>query len=921
MGLLAKSALLTLIISLFFVLVVATVSGQEQPKPESTWINKELNSKIVWQETLEDNNFYYGPTNKANCTDLTYFRRNLAILPFYDDKVTTNCAMRLGTKGYIDGDYLIVGRGLAGRHNSIGRYYKPVIGSDALLIKQGNHVRLVDNLTNVAEPSFNYVTGRLTYAIPYNADQIVTDSSGRRISWASGRVTATTTNGYIVINQSNGPLVRVSKKTGEKLAFGSGTFYKAGGNTRKPKFIELTGGGRYALVGENKGNAYLYDLDTCSGSIAAQSINDAQYYYSEACDFVEINNYLSDTFNDGKSVWIENIEFDRTSQINAVFGYRDVLGVNHVVTVKIVPSDIGFQDKLSYVALGDSFASGEGDLDASWYELGTDVPENKCHLSMRSYPYLLADILSIEDSHSVACSGAVIENITNSIQKNDIDPNFPPNNNLGEWYPGIALQDEYLLGDPPTVSTISISGNDAGFAGKLIECAAGPGTCKYAEEGKHREYVAKEIAALKPRLIETYEKIYESTDNKTKLLAMSYPKFIQGSGGSCGLNVHLNESERVFIDKAVELINEVIRSAVLEVGAEFVNIENALANYNLCSYAPDDLMAVNGLTKGNDVGFAIGNESYHPNQNGHHLIAQSFLSQTGFTPETYGSCGDETGPCDPTPTPISLADVNYWGSDAANYINMLNDNPRQKLPRRPQTLAMTAGASVFNGVKKAIKDTAEVAIDGLKPSSWVDFVLNSEPINLGSYQADENGQLIATITIPNEATSGVHTLNAYGEDSFGNEVHYYEHVAIGGNAGACGLIPESGIDQDGDDIDDACDPIYIAQTEEANSAGAQDKAQESSNISATGVSSEEEQANTESEAVVWAGEWVNESTQIVLNNDTGEVLSSGDASSQQQAGVFSSDDKSDNFDAVVIGVLVLGGVIILIISTRFALKD
>jgi hypothetical protein len=87
-----------------------------------------------------------------------------------------------------------------------------------------------------------------------------------------------------------------------------------------------------------------------------------------------------------------------------------------------------------YLALGDSFSSGEGDLQGGdWYEPGTDEQGNKdtfeernlCHLSRRSYPYLVAKKLgylggtldtptSAEDTdffHSIACSGAVIHNV------------------------------------------------------------------------------------------------------------------------------------------------------------------------------------------------------------------------------------------------------------------------------------------------------------------------------------------------------------------------------------------------------------------------------------------------------------------------------------------------------------------------------
>lgn len=163
-------------------------------------------------------------------------------------------------------------------------------------------------------------------------------------------------------------------------------------------------------------------------------------------------------------------------------------------------------------------------------------------------------------------------------------------------------------------------------------------------------------------------------------------------------------------------------------------------------------------------------------------------------------------------------------------------------------------------------------------------------------------------------------MNAFGEDAFGGEVYYYEHIAIGSGLSSCGFVAESRIDQDKDGIDDACDPIYISQAEEANIAGSQEKAQESVNSSATDLTIEDEQANTESEIAVWNREQAGEGTQIAQNGGAGEVLSSVDTSNQQQVGVFSSDDYSDDFDAIVISILAIGGLALLIFSTRYALK-
>lgn len=82
---------------------------------------------------------------------------------------------------------------------------------------------------------------------------------------------------------------------------------------------------------------------------------------------------------------------------------------------------------MKYLALGDSYSSGEGDteknksINQKYYASETDkngdtsngIPREKCHVSTRSYPYLLASSMTLGRGESrqwgtVACSGATI---------------------------------------------------------------------------------------------------------------------------------------------------------------------------------------------------------------------------------------------------------------------------------------------------------------------------------------------------------------------------------------------------------------------------------------------------------------------------------------------------------------------------------
>lgn len=107
----------------------------------------------------------------------------------------------------------------------------------------------------------------------------------------------------------------------------------------------------------------------------------------------------------------------------------------------------------NYVAMGDSFSSGEGD---GSYTADSNTPTDRCHRSLDSYPVFLvnADPLSLIDSPTyVACSGAETGDFLNH-----------NHNNLGEKAQIAALRAN------TNVVTFTIGGNDVDFAGVLRQC-------------------------------------------------------------------------------------------------------------------------------------------------------------------------------------------------------------------------------------------------------------------------------------------------------------------------------------------------------------------------------------------------------------------------------------------------------------------
>lgn len=171
----------------------------------------------------------------------------------------------------------------------------------------------------------------------------------------------------------------------------------------------------------------------------------------------------------------------------------------------------------NYVALGDSYSSGEG---VEPFEAGTDTKQNDevynvCHRSASSYARLLAGdaSLSLSIQGFKACSGAKMAQITGRWPEKG--PDNKDGRNLNE-----APQLDAVKSDTDVV-TISIGGNDADFGGLatrclLLDCSS-----------YRRTYLAK-AAALDAQLQSTYRAILDKAPN-AKLYVVGYPQLLSAT--------------------------------------------------------------------------------------------------------------------------------------------------------------------------------------------------------------------------------------------------------------------------------------------------------------------------------------------------------------------------------------------------------
>lgn len=216
----------------------------------------------------------------------------------------------------------------------------------------------------------------------------------------------------------------------------------------------------------------------------------------------------------------------------------------------------------SYVALGDSYASGDG--------TGVYYSANpSCYQSPDSYPPLVA----AREGYALtfaACSGATTSTVISS--------------QLGS------------LGTATSVVTVQVGGNDAGFASVMESCALYYFTCQSSINSAD-SYIENKLPAA---LNTTYNDIRADAPNAT-VLVVGYPHLFTAGGATCGINL-LTSSHEKSLNQTADLLDGVIASEASSHGFTFVDPRTAFASHELCSSSPwlnNDTIPVQ--------------ESYHPN--------------------------------------------------------------------------------------------------------------------------------------------------------------------------------------------------------------------------------------------------------------------------------------------------------------------
>ena len=239
----------------------------------------------------------------------------------------------------------------------------------------------------------------------------------------------------------------------------------------------------------------------------------------------------------------------------------------------------------AYVALGDSYSAGNGTR--TYINDGTT-----CQRSVYAYPSLIATSRGYALNFR-ACSGATVADVTN-----------------------LQLS---ALSTATAYVTLTVGGNDAGFADVLTTCAlpAWASNCNGAID-KAQSIVN---GTLPGRLSTLLGQVKAKAPN-ARVVVAGYPRIFNGT--DCNAFTWFSPTEEARLNQTADLLNGKLSSAANAGGYAFANPTSAFVGHAVC----DSPEWINGLSSPTS-------DSYHPNRTGH---------ASGYAPVVSGQLGGTLAP-------------------------------------------------------------------------------------------------------------------------------------------------------------------------------------------------------------------------------------------------------------------------------------
>lgn len=615
----------------------------------------------------------------------------------------------------------------------------------------------------------------------------------------------------LVDTPGGGSFIRVNMATFDILPFAQ-SLTSPGEYSTKYGATAISDDGRYAAVASNDNYYFrVYDLTTCTGT------TNNNYSQPLSCQYRDYWPSMATKISGFRSISALRFINDDNISMTAVYNWQSSSSYSAAKFTVTAPGKEAHS--LDYLALGDSYISGQGEFQ---YKDGTDTDQNTCHLSPLSYPFTLGTDL-YNQYNSIACSGAKTKDITGgNIPNYNSDPGGAQS--LGKsgptydseiysnYEPGYRVQLEFIKRYQPRAVTLSIGGNDIGFSDIVKKCVMESTIAKDCYNSYDaRMSLVKQIQNSFTDLQQTYRAILDA-DPGVQLYIVGYPQVVTQPPNpllGCSPNVHLTPDDISFAQNVISYLDWTIQQAANSEGARYVDVENALAGHRLCETGSSNV-AMNGVTAGNDSGLlslkVIGSESFHPNVLGHQLLAQAILQQTNNMKQAMPTANTSIK----APTindPQTVAFLAGYPVSSTKFADVITADD--------SIAASSAVRSV--GTAIAINGTSY----GLKPNSNYQVTLanDTQSISLASATTNANGDLNLIATVPVSVSVGYQKLSIQGTNLAGQTIEIYKFIYVAASTddangdgvpdsqNSCFILPESGIDADSDGVDDACDPV------------------------------------------------------------------------------------------------------------------
>lgn len=255
------------------------------------------------------------------------------------------------------------------------------------------------------------------------------------------------------------------------------------------------------------------------------------------------------------------------------------------------------------VALGDSYSSGDG---AAPYTGATDLPPRPCKRSrFDAWPVLVGRALGHDVQH-LACSGATAVEITTGLPD---DPQV------------MRRRAQLALAAPnPDVVTLTVGGNDAGFAEVIQVCLVGPCDAYYKAFGRDR--LARRIRALEPTLAAVYDAVRRRA-GVARVLVSGYPRLFPDDGTpNCAFGRAVQPHEATYLNRTTRALNHLIETLAGRAGHDYVPVTDAFDGGELRCGRPGFVNAFPSNP------FAFDDHTpFHPSPRGQRRLAEVVLEQ------------------------------------------------------------------------------------------------------------------------------------------------------------------------------------------------------------------------------------------------------------------------------------------------------